>query len=79
LQLGYAFPQYDSDADFGSETERAIVPFQKKHGLIVDGKYGEETHKAVLAVSRTARLGSRMRPPPLRSLHTASSFLDFNS
>ena len=49
LQLGCVLPKYGADADFGAETERAVVAFQKKLGLTADGKYGEETHKAAMA------------------------------
>jgi hypothetical protein len=49
LELGYTLPKYGADADFGSETERAVVAFQKKQGLTEDGKYGEITHKALMA------------------------------
>ena len=49
MKLGYALSKYSADADFGSETERAVIAFQKKQGLTADGKYGEETHKALMA------------------------------
>ncbi len=48
LQLGYQLPKYGADGDFGSETENAVKAFQKKIGVKVDGKYGDETHAALM-------------------------------
>ena len=48
LDLGYALPKYGADADFGSETERAVIAFQKKFSLEQDGQYGKLTHAALM-------------------------------
>lgn len=48
MQLGYALPKYGADGDFGAETEAAVKAFQKAEGLEVDGKYGDQTHAALM-------------------------------
>lgn len=48
LQLGYELPKYGADGDFGSETERAVLAFQKDAELEEDGKYGDKTHAAFM-------------------------------
>lgn len=48
MQLGYALPKHGADAEFGSETEKALLAFQKKDGLEADGKYGDKTHAALM-------------------------------
>ena len=48
MQLGYALPKYGADSEFGTETEKALLAFQKKAGLDADGKYGDKTHAALM-------------------------------
>lgn len=48
LQLGYALPKYGADGEFGSETEKAVLTFQKEAELEPDGKYGDKTHAALM-------------------------------
>ena len=48
MQLGYALPKYGADSEFGAETEKALLAFQKKAGLEADGKYGDKTHVALM-------------------------------
>jgi len=48
IQLGYELPKHGVDSDFGSETEAAVLAFQKDEGLKQDGKYGDETHQALM-------------------------------
>ena len=48
LQLGYKLPKYGTDGDFGAETEKAVLAFQKDEGLEQDGKYGDLTHAALM-------------------------------
>ncbi len=48
MQLGYVLPKHGADAEFGSETEKALLAFQKKAGLEADGKYGDKTHAALM-------------------------------
>ena len=31
------------DGDFGDKTEAAVKAYQKKYGLVVDGKFGEKS------------------------------------
>lgn len=45
-QLGAALAV---DGNFGSKTESAVKAFQKKGGLKHDGKYGDQTHAALMA------------------------------
>ena len=37
------------DGDFGGKTESAVKSFQKKAGIKQDGKYGDQTHAALMA------------------------------
>lgn len=54
LQLGYSLSKYGADSEYGTETEKAVIAFQKKAGLEADGKYGDKTHAALMdAVSDT--------------------------
>ena len=48
MQLGYALPKHGADSEFGAETEKALLAFQKKAGLEADGKYGDKTHAALM-------------------------------
>lgn len=43
IKSGFSLPIYGADGDFGSETERAVMKFQKKYGLKVDGLVGPKT------------------------------------
>jgi N-acetylmuramoyl-L-alanine amidase len=43
LKAGFSLPMYGADGTFGSETERAVMKFQKKYGLTVDGLVGPNT------------------------------------
>ena len=43
LKAGEKLPKYGADSDYGQETEDAVMSFQKKHGLAVDGLAGEKT------------------------------------
>jgi peptidoglycan hydrolase-like protein with peptidoglycan-binding domain len=36
------------DGDFGSKTEKAVIAFQKEHGLVVDGVVGDKTTAKLL-------------------------------
>ena len=48
MQLGYKLPKYGADSDFGDETEKAVIAFQKDEGLEQDGKYGSKSHEALM-------------------------------
>ena len=45
-QLGAAL---EVDCQFGSKTEAAVRAFQRKAGIKQDGKYGNQTHAALMA------------------------------
>ncbi|WP_332604154.1 N-acetylmuramidase family protein [Acinetobacter sp. ESBL14] len=36
------------DGNFGPSTEAAVIQFQRKHGLVDDGKVGDKTRKALM-------------------------------
>lgn len=42
--LGYKFPQYGADGDFGGETETAVRAFQEDRGIDADGVVGVDTY-----------------------------------
>ena len=48
LQLGYKLPEHGADGEFGAETEKAVLAFQKAEELECDGEYGEKTHAALI-------------------------------
>jgi len=48
MQLGFSFPKYGADGDFGSETEGNVKAFQREHGLNVTGVFDSSTYKALL-------------------------------
>lgn len=48
LQIGYALPRYGADGKFGSETQTALLAFQKDEELEADGLYGDRTHQALM-------------------------------
>lgn len=53
LALGYSFPEYGADGDFGLETERNVKGFQRVSGVEVDGIFGPASYKALMnALSR---------------------------
>ena len=52
------------DGDFGSKTENAVKAFQKKAGLKQDGKYGDQTHTALMAAVADSDVGQKTEPDP---------------
>ena len=44
VKLGFLTPA-DVDGDFGDDTEKAVIAFQKAHHIGFDGKVGDETKK----------------------------------
>ncbi len=44
VKLGFLEPD-GVDGDFGDDTEKAVIAFQKKHKIGVDGEVGDETKK----------------------------------
>lgn len=49
MELGYPLKHGD-DGDYGIETEGFVRELQSKLGLMVDGKYGEKSHAALMSV-----------------------------
>lgn len=47
LSLGYSLPVYGVDGNFGSETESALIAFQRGSGLAADGVCGALTWAAI--------------------------------
>ena len=47
-EIPRSFRASSTDAEFGAETEKALLVFQKKTGLEADGKYGDKTHAALM-------------------------------
>jgi N-acetylmuramoyl-L-alanine amidase len=43
IRIGFPLPKYEADGIFGEETENAVMAFQKRYGLRVDGIVGPET------------------------------------
>lgn len=43
MKLGFSLPLYGADGLYGQETKRAVMKFQLKYGLQVDGLVGENT------------------------------------
>ena len=64
LQLGYALPKYGADGEFGSETEKAVLAFQKEAELEQDGKYGDKTHAALMDAVADDDEGKQDEPQP---------------
>lgn len=49
MSLGYSLPRKGDDGYFGSETQAAVVAFQRDHGLSPDGICGPLTWEAIFA------------------------------
>lgn len=60
LDLGYQFPKYGADGDFGEETEQAVIAFQRDHGLTASGIADEDTLKAIAEAEKDPK-GSVVR------------------
>jgi len=43
IRVGFPLPRYGADGVFGEETEQAVMAFQRRYGLHVDGIIGRET------------------------------------
>ncbi|KAA0546100.1 N-acetylmuramoyl-L-alanine amidase [Bacillus sp. BGMRC 2118] len=43
IQAGFPLPRFGADGVFGNETEVAVMRFQRKYGLMVDGLVGTNT------------------------------------
>jgi len=47
IALGFKFPRYGADGQFGEETEAVVKQFQKMYNLQVDGIVGPETAQMI--------------------------------
>lgn len=47
---GYSCGRWDADADFGTDTQTAVMEFQERSGLEMDGIVGPDTMTALLGV-----------------------------
>jgi len=61
LALGYKLPRYGADADFGKETQRAVIAFQRDNDLKPDGIAGRNT----LAYLKAQSIPTDQQPPDL--------------
>lgn len=50
IKAGFPLPRYGADGSFGPETETAVMRFQKKYGIHVDGLVGTNTLNKLLEV-----------------------------
>jgi N-acetylmuramoyl-L-alanine amidase len=55
IKAGFPLPVYGADGIFGSETERAVMRFQRKYELIVDGLVGQQTLQKLKEVVNTSK------------------------
>ena len=49
--MGLNSKPLNPDGDFGTNTEYAVIQFQRKHGLVDDGKVGDKTRTALMGGS----------------------------
>ena len=47
IKLGYSCGSWGADGDFGNDTKKAVIKFQKEHGLSTDGLVGPLTQAAI--------------------------------
>ena len=47
IKLGYSCGSWGADGDFGNDTKKAVIKFQKEHGLSADGLVGPLTQAAI--------------------------------
>jgi len=52
LQQILGFPEKDVDKIFGNQTKRAVENFQRKYGIRIDGKVGDQTMLKMIEVIR---------------------------
>ncbi|WP_272438176.1 peptidoglycan-binding domain-containing protein [Terrihalobacillus insolitus] len=54
IKAGFSLPIYGADGIYGAETQRAVMKFQKKYGLTVDGLVGPQTLDKLKEVLNTS-------------------------
>ena len=62
IKLGYSCGAWGADGDFGNDTEKAVIKFQKEHGLDADGLVGPLTQTAIKTALE--KLASVSTPTP---------------
>ncbi|MFZ3579008.1 peptidoglycan-binding domain-containing protein [Virgibacillus sp. DJP39] len=55
LRAGFSLPIYGVDGQYGPETQRAVMMFQKRYGLTVDGLVGPQTLGKLKEVINSSR------------------------
>lgn len=50
---------YEADGIFGTNTQRAVMDYQRDHGLSIDGVVGEETYQHLAGVSLKVKAASK--------------------
>ena len=50
IKLGYSFPEYGVDGDFGSETEKNVRKFQSVSGLEANGIFDKASYEMLMSV-----------------------------
>ncbi|WP_420809404.1 peptidoglycan-binding domain-containing protein [Aquibacillus halophilus] len=57
IKAGFSLPIYGVDGQYGPETQRAVLKFQREYGLLVDGLVGPQTlNKLKEVVSSSKRI-----------------------
>lgn len=71
IRVGFPLPKHGADGVFGEETERAVMAFQKRYGLHVDGIVGQETLAKLSEVVKQ-KLNQEEFPLPDKTLKRGS-------
>lgn len=50
MALGFELPKYGADGEYGAETVEAVKQMQKAAAIEVDGKFGDESRTALMAM-----------------------------
>ena len=64
IKLGYSCGAWGADGDFGNDTEKAVIKFQKEHGLDADGLVGPLTQAAIKTALEKLASASTPTPSP---------------
>ena len=63
IKLGYSCGSWGADGDFGNDTEKAVLKFQREHNLDADGIVGPLTWAAIEKVLKEKDSGSSTPAP----------------